>query len=194
MPKILVIADDFTGAAEIGGIAHLFGLSVKIQTSHQGPDDRENDVIVIDTNTRSFSPDKAYKILQSKLNELDLSNFDFIYKKVDSVLRGPVTSEVKAILTILNFKKAVLVPANPSKDRTIRNGKYYINNIPIDQTEFRNDPEYPRKSAVVRDLIIDGFEEKTPGNPNEIHHPSSQTIYDTLPLNLRNILPPTPCL
>ena len=81
MPKILVIADDFTGAAEIGGIAHLFGLSVKIQTRHTEPDKRENDVIVIDTNTRSLSPDKAYKTLQSILKDLDLSAFDFIYKK-----------------------------------------------------------------------------------------------------------------
>jgi len=178
MPKILVIADDFTGAAEIGGIAHLFGLSVKIQTSHGGYDKRENDVIVIDTNTRSFSPEKAYKTLQSILKDLDLSAFDFIYKKVDSVLRGPIASEIKAILPMTNLKKAILVPANPSKDRTIKNGKYYINGVPIDLTEFQYDPEYPRNSAMVRDLIIDGFEAKTPGHPIEEDHSVKLEIPD----------------
>ena len=178
MPKILVIADDFTGAAEIGGIAHLFGLSVNIQTSHTDHDKIENDVIVIDTNTRSLSPEEAYKILQSILKDLDLSAFDFIYKKVDSVLRGPIASEVKAILSMTNLKKAILVPANPSKDRTIKNGKYYIHGVPIDQTEFQYDPEYPRNSAMVRDLIIDGFEAKTPDHPNEKDHSIKLEIPD----------------
>ncbi len=69
MPKILVIADDFTGAAEIGGIAHLFGLSVKMQTGLSGPGDTTEDVVVIDTNTRSFSPEKAYLLVKSLLKD-----------------------------------------------------------------------------------------------------------------------------
>jgi len=189
MPKILVIADDFTGAAEIGGIAHLFGLSVKIQTDLTIPGEKEDDVVVIDTNTRSFSPDKAYIVLQSLLKDQNFSAFDFIYKKVDSVLRGPIASEIKAILSIADFNHAVLVPANPSKERTIKNGKYYINRISIDKTEFKHDPEYPRNSAFVKDLIIDNNEKQISGHPTKEHTLTNLEIPDAYSTdNLKEIV------
>ena len=178
MPKILVIADDFTGAAEIGWIAHLFGLSVKMETGLSGPGETADDVVVIDTNTRSFSPEKAYLLVKSLLKDQDLSAFDLIYKKVDSVLRGPIASEIEAILTIANLDQAVLVPANPSKDRTIKNGKYYINGVSIDKTEFKNDPEYPRNSPFIKDLIIENIEKQASGPPIKEHTLANLEIPD----------------
>ncbi len=158
MPKILVIADDFTGAAEIGGVAHLFGLSVKMQTSLSEVRVAEDDVLVLDTNTRSMDPQTAYRTIMTLLDRLDLSEFDFVYKKVDSVLRGPIIPEIRAILSQLNLNHAVLISANPSKGRIIKNGMYYINGIPIHQTEFFYDPEYPRKSPYVQDLVRNTFD------------------------------------
>jgi uncharacterized protein YgbK (DUF1537 family) len=183
MPKILVIADDFTGAAEIGGIAHLFGLSVKMETGLSGPGETADDVVVIDTNTRSFSPEKAYLLVKSLLKDQDLSAFDFIYKKVDSVLRGPIASEIEAILTIANLDQAVLVPANPSKDRTIKNGKYYIKGVSIDKTEFKNDPEYPRNSPFIKDLIIENIEKQASGPPIKEHTLANLEIPDACSTN-----------
>jgi uncharacterized protein YgbK (DUF1537 family) len=183
MPKILVIADDFTGAAEIGGIAHLFGLSVKMETGLSGPGETADDVVVIDTNTRSFSPEKAYLLVKSLLKDQDLSAFDLIYKKVDSVLRGPIASEIEAILTIANLDQAVLVPANPSKDRTIKNGKYYINGVSIDKTEFKNDPEYPRNSPFIKDLIIENIEKQASGPPIKEHTLANLEIPDACSTN-----------
>ncbi len=153
MPKILVIADDFTGAAEIGGIAHLFGLSVKMQTGLSDAFAPEDDLLVLDTNTRSLNPTEACNTITAFLAHLDLSAFDFVYKKVDSVLRGPIIPEIRAILSMLDWNQVVLVSANPSKGRIIKNGMYYIDGIPIHQTEFQFDPEYPRKSPFVRDLV-----------------------------------------
>ena len=140
MPKILVIADDFTGAAEIGGIAQLFGLSVKMQTGLSDAFAPEDDVLVLDTNTRSLNPSEACNTITAFLGHLDLSAFDFVYKKVDSVLRGPIIPEIRAILTMLDWNQAVLVSANPSKGRIIKNGMYYIDGLPIHQTEFHYDP------------------------------------------------------
>ena len=120
MPRILVIADDFTGAAEIGGIAHLYGLSVRLQTSLSDAGLSEDDVVVLDTNTRSLTPHEASKAIIKILGDLDLSVFNFIYKKVDSVLRGPIIPEIKAILSKAELNHGVLVSANPSKGRIIK--------------------------------------------------------------------------
>ena len=54
---IAVIADDFTGAAEIGGIGLKYGLNVIIETKVQ--EVSEADLLVIATDTRSLSADQA---------------------------------------------------------------------------------------------------------------------------------------
>jgi uncharacterized protein YgbK (DUF1537 family) len=120
MPRILVIADDFTGAAEIGGIAHLFGLSVNLQTSPSDAGEQKDDVVVLDTNSRSLKPHEAFNLIKTQLAHLNLSGFDFIYKKVDSVLRGPIVHEINAILSTTDLNQTVLVSANPSKGRIIK--------------------------------------------------------------------------
>jgi len=155
MLKILVLADDLTGAAEIGGIAFQFGLSVRIIFEPGMIVTSPEDVIIIDTNTRNLNPDKAFHRIKEIAAGSNFDAFDLVYKKVDSILRGPIVSEIKALLTTYKKKSTILVPSNPSRKRIIRSGKYYIGETPINQTEFRNDPEYPRLSENVNEMILD---------------------------------------
>ncbi|MBE0654478.1 MAG: four-carbon acid sugar kinase family protein [Bacteroidales bacterium] len=154
-PKILIIADDLTGAAELGGIAFNCGLSARILFDSEHGSYFSEDVIILDTNSRNMSPEEAYKEVKKLVSGIDLSSFDLVYKKVDSLLRGPIASEIKALLDELHVDQAYLVPANPSRNRIIHSGKYYIDDLPINKTNFRLDPHYPRTSKYVRDLIID---------------------------------------
>jgi len=199
MPEILVIADDFTGAAEIGGIAHLFGLSVSIMKEWSDSSKHKEDVIIIDTNTRRLDPEETSGKIIKILENVDFSKIELIYKKVDSVLRGPVESEIKTLMSLANKNSAVLIPANPSKNRNIKNGKYYIHDVPISQTDFINDPEYPRDRDKVKDLIIDASEFLYIGDPPiyenifkivipDVH--SREDISDIIgKVSLRSILP-----
>jgi uncharacterized protein YgbK (DUF1537 family) len=77
----------------------------------------------------------------------------WIYKKVDSVLRGNVTAEVEAVMQELKLNRALMLPANPSLGRIIRNGQYFVQGKPIHRTEFARDPEYPRRTAQVLRLV-----------------------------------------
>jgi uncharacterized protein YgbK (DUF1537 family) len=116
---IAVIADDLTGAAELGGIALRHGLTSEVQTEFHPTDEAE--VIVIDTDSRSCPPEEAAARIRAQAQELTSIGFDWLYKKVDSVLRGPVVAELEALLAASGRQKALLVPANPSLGRTIRN-------------------------------------------------------------------------
>jgi uncharacterized protein YgbK (DUF1537 family) len=78
---------------------------------------------------------------------------DWIYKKTDSVLRGQVTPEIEAIMEELGINRALLAPANPSLGRVIQDEKYFVHGQPIDKTEFAHDPEHPRRTARVLDLL-----------------------------------------
>ncbi len=151
MTRILVIADDFTGAAEIGGIATTFGLSAQIACGHLPRP--SSDAIILDTDTRHLPADAAAQRLQSLLTQINPDDFDVIYKKTDSVLRGSVATEIKAIADALRFERSLLIPQNPSRGRTIENGEYFIDGAPLHHTSFATDPEFPARTARARELL-----------------------------------------
>jgi uncharacterized protein YgbK (DUF1537 family) len=148
---IAVIADDLTGAAEIAGVGLRYGLRAEVQTELR-PDSKA-DVVVIDTDSRCLSPGQASRQVATILEGLGEMPVDWIYKKVDSVLRGPVTAELEAVLETLGKDRIILVPANPSCGRVIRRGRYFVNGRPLDETDFSHDPEYPAGSSDVLKLL-----------------------------------------
>jgi uncharacterized protein YgbK (DUF1537 family) len=148
---IIVIADDITGAAEMGGIALRYGL--KTIVAENVDTNVKADVFIIYTNTRSVRKEEAVEImanLTKKASELKPSLF---YKKTDSVLRGHILAEMKAQMQALNTSKALFVPANPSLRRIISDGKYYVNDELIHQTSFANDPEFPITGSNLFDIL-----------------------------------------
>lgn len=80
-------------------------------------------------------------------------NPEWVYKKTDSVLRGNVLAELNAILEITGLKNSLLIPANPGMGRTIVNRKYIIGNEELVKTSFAQDPDYPRKSSDVLNIL-----------------------------------------
>lgn len=77
---IAVIADDITGAAEMGGIAHRLGLRVKLTVKPEPSPDC--DVLVIATDTRSMSVDKAVEESRQVASALsEIPGIDAIFKR-----------------------------------------------------------------------------------------------------------------
>lgn len=148
---IVVIADDLSGAAELAGIAFAHGLSAEVQTQWNAANTAQ--VIVLDTDTRALPAREATARVQAIAQQLAAIGLRLIYKKVDSVLRGNPRPEIEAILSATRQARAVLVPANPSRGRVISAGRYLIGGVPLDQTEFANDPNYPRQSADIATLL-----------------------------------------
>lgn len=148
---IVVIADDFTGAAEIGGIGIRHGLRVLIQTRiDELP---SADLLVIVAQTRSMNEIEACIKISQISEKLKNLQPDFIYKKIDSALRGHILSEIKAQMDVFGLAKALIVPGNPSLGRIIKDGKYTINDVPLDETGFAVDARFPAKSSNVIEVI-----------------------------------------
>ena len=150
---ITVIADDITGAAEIAGVCLRYGLKVGF-----GIDiipTNVTDVLIIATDSRSMSEENAYKTHWRLAHEIVKKNPETIlFKKCDSVLRGYVLSELSALLDVFDFKNVLLQPANPLSGRTIRDGLYYFGTDMIENTLFSNDPDFPAKTSLVQNLIL----------------------------------------
>lgn len=169
---IIVIADDITGAAEIAGIAHRYGLKSTLHIDAMPEDMRDDDadVAVIATDARSYNADAAAEITANAVCSAyhsvgSLGTKNILFRKTDSALRGNVEDELAAIIAHSPYEQAVYMPANPSKGRIIHNGIYYIKEnaqitsagngeneywgTPIAETDFRFDPEFPALTSVV---------------------------------------------
>lgn len=148
---IAVIADDFTGAAELGGIGLRYGLTVEISTEVNSTTNA--DLIVIDADTRSGNETNAIQKIEKITQALTALKPEWIYKKTDSVLRGHVVAELNAQMKTGGRQRALLVPANPDLGRTIQNGIYFFNNKPVHESSFSIDPEFAITSSDVPKML-----------------------------------------
>jgi len=148
---IAVIADDFTGAAELAGICLRYGLKVELCVGEV--EYKNADVLVVSTDSRSLKKDEAIWITEELLKKILQLKPNFIYKKIDSVLRGYVLEEAKVQMKLMNKSRAFIMPANPSLNRTIRNGDYFVDGVKITGTGFAHDPEFPIKTNSVKEIL-----------------------------------------
>ena len=135
---MIVIADDITGAAEMAGIAFSRGQQVRLVCSSSvcSSTTATDGTIVIATDTRSMSAAEAAEETRRIISHLSLpllishsltsgqsvalrTSF-LIYKKTDSALRGHVVAELSALMEATGYRRALYLPANPSKGRIIR--------------------------------------------------------------------------
>ena len=148
---IVVIADDLAGAAEMGGMAWRHGLTAEIQLELDVRADV--DLVVVDMDTRSCTAEEAARRVASVAERCRERAIARVYKKVDSVLRGRVAAELAAWLEASGQSRILLVPANPGLGRVISGGRYYVSGIPLHETDFARDPEYPATTSDVLDIL-----------------------------------------
>ena len=154
MMKQLVIADDFSGAAEIAGLAHRAGRSVMLLTNFPADGEiPEAEVVVFDTDSRLLDAAEAREHLEVVGRKFAAWKPDRIFKKIDSVLRGQVLAEIEALLDAGFGERAVVASANPSRGRIIRNGHYFVEKVPLHQTEFARDAFHPALCSEVEEIV-----------------------------------------
>ena len=171
MIKLLILADDFTGALDAGvqfvgsGAQVIVKNSSYIKEDLLGQED-ENidhaDVLVVQTDTRHVTPKAAYeRVLQickrfQKLKEEP----PMIYKKTDSALRGNIGAELDAVLDAGGLQRLFFIPAYPRLNRVTRKGSQYIEDVPLHRSSFAKDPINPISCSYVPDIIHESS--KTP--------------------------------
>lgn len=148
---IVVIADDISGAAELAGVAFERGLSAEVQTRFD-PSSRA-DVVALDTDSRLTEPAVASRRVGEIARHVASVSPSLIYKKVDSALRGPIVAEIDAILDATGQRKALLIPANPSRGRLIKMGAYFVEGVALADTAFALDPTHPAWTSNVLELL-----------------------------------------
>lgn len=161
---LIVIADDITGAAEIAGIGYSHGmktlLTVYADDKNEGKLPIEYgtsvELVVVATDTRQLPEGEAIRTTNYIAGEIKriFPETPVLFKKTDSVMRGHIVPETRALMNELGYKHTFLLPQNPSKGRIIRNGIYYVGNTPLHLTSFAFDPEFPAFASEVEKRMV----------------------------------------
>ncbi|MCG7367740.1 four-carbon acid sugar kinase family protein [Pantoea sp. ACRSH] len=158
---VLVIADDFTGANDAGSGLAKAGARVHVLFSSEAPlDVAAADVWVISTDSRAVSAAEAAARTEAVVRRhQDFIAQGWLFKKIDSTLRGNIGAEVRAALAASGKQRALIVPAVPRLGRVTRRGEVQVNGVPLTETEYASDPKTPVISArVLTQLGIAGRE------------------------------------
>lgn len=156
---IIVLADDITGAAEIAGLAFSRGLSTSLIVATSAISFSIADVVIVATDTRSMSSADAKHTVEEFCRSVTAFIYSsnaphaILFKKTDSVLRGHIALELSTIMDCLDYDNALLVAQNPSKQRIIDNGIYYVDGNKLSETMFACDPEYPAYTSHAAELL-----------------------------------------
>ena len=154
MVKLLILADDFTGALDTGVQFSGKGIRTQVVVSgHWVEPDSDCDVIVIDVETRHVPKEKAYEIVYDVCQQAVKYGIRCFYKKTDSALRGNVGSELQAAVDAVSGKNIVFVPAFPAMRRITVDGVHYIDGIPVKESVFGQDPFEPVMYDRVDELL-----------------------------------------
>ncbi|KMO39824.1 hypothetical protein VQ03_15190 [Methylobacterium tarhaniae] len=141
----LILADDLTGAADCAIAFARRGRSACVQWGGAGSGARE-DVVSHDADSRQLGADAAAARHAALLDRLHHPH-RWVFKKIDSTLRGQPAAELAATLDGLRRRTGaafgILAPAFPATGRTTRDGRIMVEGRPLEETElWRRDHTY----------------------------------------------------
>ena len=151
-----IIADDLTGANDTALQFHNNGANTQILLSEKIEpfNVKGTQTWAISTESRNIESDLAFdKVVKTTQMFIDKINPDFLYKKIDSTIRGNIAVEVLAILSVSDYIASIIVPAFPSEMRTTVGGYHMLKGIPIERTEMAIDPHSPICESHVPTLL-----------------------------------------
>ncbi|HHQ6592195.1 TPA: D-threonate kinase [Serratia fonticola] len=152
--KMIVIADDFTGANDTGVQLAKKGARTDVVLNELPQSTRRTDVLVINTESRALSPAMASAKVSEALRAYCQSDTPpLVYKKIDSTFRGNVGAEIEAAMIASGAQLAIVAAAIPAAGRVTLNGECWVHGVPLVETEFASDPKTPIVSSHIKTLI-----------------------------------------
>lgn len=155
LPKLVVIADDLTGANDTGVQFSKFGLQTIVLL---GSESKElllanADILVLDTDSRAEPSSVATERVTKACKIVDKLGITHLYKKIDSTLRGNLGAEISAAYTEFKPVLTVIAPAFPKTGRRTIGGHQLLESMPISMTEIAHDPKTPVAESWIPRLL-----------------------------------------
>ena len=151
--RLAIIADDFTGAADAGVQFAARGRPCALVTSLASLSPVTAEVVAVDVESRSLSPEAAAAAVRSAVAALRAAGFERFYKKIDSTLRGNLGAEIDALMEEAGCGLALVAPAAPRNLRTVVEGECFVAGVSLAGTEYAARSEGGEPTSSVAALI-----------------------------------------
>lgn len=157
-----VVADDTTGANDIGLMFNNNHYTVKVVTFDEEvqPTADEADVLVIDTDSRLDAPELSYEKVFNATRQLQQLGCKTYFNKTCSVFRGNVGQELDAMMDLLQEDFAAVILAFPKNGRQTRHGIHTVHGKRLEESEFAKDPVHPTMESDIVKVLQSQTERK----------------------------------
>lgn len=156
-PRILIVADDLTGAmdsagpfAAVGAETWVVAVPMRCEPATLG----SAQVVSVNTDSRHLPAARAAGRVAAIARHLGVARFDLVIKKIDSTLRGNVVAETLALMDASGRGKALVAPAFPAQGRTVRGGIVHVDGKPLAETAFARDALSPPPLEPLHDAFV----------------------------------------
>ncbi len=151
--RVAALADDLTGALEVGAKFASRGLDARVFAWPNLDIETPCGVLVVDAETRMLSASEAAERMRALACEIARRGAELIYHKTDSTLRGNIAAEMGALGDVFGEREIVFAPAYPALGRVVRGGRLYVESRPVEETAFALDPTHPVRTGDIQALV-----------------------------------------
>ncbi len=151
--EAVILADDLTGANDSGVQLARRGLTTSVLFKMDAQSVRGQDAIVLNTDSRACTSQEAYSRVVEAAQFLRLLPAEFIYKKIDSTLRGNIGAELDAMDDVFQPEFIIIAPAYPDNGRTTTEGIHYLYGQPVHETDIGADKKTPVTTSYIPELL-----------------------------------------
>ncbi len=155
MRKLLIVADDLTGANDTGAMLAGLGYTSAASPGPQvDPCVLGREVLSVNADSRALPPDEAYARVKSLVGGFFPGGQALLSKRIDSTLRGNLGAEIDAALDALPAGwRAAVVSASPGAGRLCVGGTVLVHGVPLMETGMARDVRTPVFSSCVLETI-----------------------------------------
>jgi 4-hydroxythreonine-4-phosphate dehydrogenase len=142
MPRILILADDLSGAADCAAASAASGLSATVALDLSDLN-HPSEILSVDCDTRHLDGAQAATRVAQVLRPYGSDHDLVLFKKIDSTLRGNIAAELAAMLAVRRAAAppgqhvvAVMAPAFPAGGRTTVDGHQLLHGKALHESEI----------------------------------------------------------
>lgn len=152
------IADDFTGASDIASFFKKGGMKTVLFNGIPENESLGNyDAVVIALKTRTQDTRRAVSDSLRAVRWLEDQGAQHLYIKYcstfDSTPKGNIGPIIDAVMDMLGLDYTILCPALPVNGRIVREGRLYVNGVPLDESPMKNHPLTPMWDSYIEELM-----------------------------------------
>jgi uncharacterized protein YgbK (DUF1537 family) len=156
MPRVLVIADDLTGALDAAAQFANSGVASCVLTAPESSLEEwfgRFEAVSINAETRHLDAARAAETVRQLVGAGTAAGVEFFHKKTDSTLRGNLGAELDALRLSAGTGRLAFVPASPQLGRTTVDGFQFVSGQPLHESAYARDPRNPVRDSFIPNLL-----------------------------------------